>query len=161
MDKIQWIKDLVVAEQAMEETGVIDVTAGFDPEQHLTEATYDFMRDLKAAFIEAASAFNQMKGSTLGTVKIYGISKTAADFMLFRNGCKLIFSMKQPGTVSMKFHRATGINPAFTPMAAEEEFLIAKWGPFGDLNWTYNNQPIKTDYLVKYYTTRFVHESAK
>ena len=43
MDKMQWIKDLVKAEQAMEESGVIDVTAGFDPNKHLNEASFDFI----------------------------------------------------------------------------------------------------------------------
>ncbi|MCB0377100.1 MAG: hypothetical protein KDD33_01280 [Bdellovibrionales bacterium] len=161
MDKLTWIKDLVRAEQDMEESGMISITTGFEPEKHLLNETLLFLIALKREFVDATTAFNQLKGSPLGRIKVYSISQTQADSMLFRNGCKLIFSMKQPGTVSMKFHRATGINPAFTPMAAEEEFLIAKWGPFGDLNWTYNNQPIKTDYLVKYYTTRFVHESAK
>jgi hypothetical protein len=57
MDKINWIKDLVLAEQQMEESGVIDVSGGFDPEKHLAEATFEFMRDLKAAFIESALCF--------------------------------------------------------------------------------------------------------
>ena len=171
MDKIQWIKDLVVAEQAMEETGVIDVTAGFDPEQHLTEATYDFMRDLKTGFIEAASAFNQMKGSTLGTVKIYGISKTAADFMLFRNGYKLIFAIAGPGILHVRFNSIG--NPIFpnpqeslqqvqaTAGTSIGDTLKASWGAFGELQWTYEGKTINLDYLVRYYMTRFIRESTK
>ena len=59
-----------------------------------------------AAFVEAAAAFNQLKGSTLGQMRIYGISKTKADFMLFRNGYKLIFSMKQPGVITVSYSTA-------------------------------------------------------
>lgn len=162
MDKLSWIKDLVRAEQQMEESGMIEVTTGFDPEKQLFNETLLFLTNLKREFVDATTAFNQMKGSPMGRVKIYSISQTQADFMLFRNGFKLIFSMKQPGTISMKFHRSGGINPAFkTDQEMSEEFLLAKWGPFGDLKWAYNNQPIKVDYLVKYYTTRFIHESAK
>ena len=161
MDKLTWIKDLVKAEQQMEESGVIEVTTGFDPEKHLTDETLLFLHSLKREFVDASTAFNQMKSSPLGRIKVYSISQTQADFMLFRNGFKLIFAMKVPGTISMKFHRAAGLNPAFEQKADDEEVLVAQWGPFGDLVWSYNNQPIKKDYLVKYYATRFVKESAK
>lgn len=161
MDKMSWIQDLVRAEQQMEESGMIEITTGFEPEKHLHDETLLFLTKLKRDFVDATTAFNQMKGSPLGRIKVYSISQTQADFMLFRNGFKLIFAMKQPGTISMQFNRAQGINPAFQNSNTDEEYLMAKWGPFGDLVWTYNNQPIKADYLVKYYTTRFVHESAK
>jgi hypothetical protein len=39
--------------------------------------------------------------------------------------------------------------------------LSARWGAFGDLVWTYQDQPVKVEYLVKYYMTRFIRESAK
>ncbi len=162
MDKLSWIKDLVQTEQQMEESGMVQITTGFEPEKHLQKETTLFLVSLKRDFIDATTAFNQMKGSPLGRVKVYSISQTQADFMVFRNGFKLIFSMKQPGTVSMKFHRPTGINPVLSEdHQSDEEFLMAKWGPFGDLVWSYNNQPIKVDYLVRYYVSRFIHESAK
>lgn len=172
MDKMQWIKDLVKAEQAMEESGVIDVTAGFDPNKHLSEATFDFMRDLKAAFVESAASFNQLKGSTIGTVKIYGISNTVADFMLFRNGYKLIFTVAGPGILNVRFN--TIGNQFFPqpqpgapqPQQAQQapgsgDVLKASWGAFGELNWTYDGKPINLDYLIRYYMTRFIRESTK
>ncbi len=161
MDKMSWIKDLVRTEQQMEESGMIEISTGFEPEKHLLNETLMFLAQLKREFVDASTAFNQLKGSPLGRIKVYSISQTEADFMLFRNGFKLIFAMKQPGTIAMTFNRAQGINPAFEATRPDEEFLMAKWGPFGDLVWSYNNQPIKVDYLVKYYATRFVHESAK
>ncbi len=45
--------------------------------------------------------------------------------------------------------------------SAEEDLLVARWGAFGDLQWTYQEQVVKTDYLVRYYMTRFIRESAK
>ena len=161
MDTLSWIKDLVKSEQQMEESGMVEVSTGFEPEKHLHRETTLFLTGLKRQFVDASTAFNQMKDSPLGRIKVYSISQTQADFMLFRNGFKLIFAMKQPGTITMKFNRASGISPGFMAQASDEEYLTAKWGPFGDLVWTYNNQPIKSDYLVKYYMTRFVHESAK
>src|SRR5580704_10256664 len=101
----------------MEEAGVVDIEAGFDPSRQVEDATIEFISDLKAAFIEAASAFNQLKGSNMGQIRIYGISKTKADFMLFRNGFKLIFSLRQAGIVAVSYSSA-GAN--YTPGQASK-----------------------------------------
>lgn len=170
-DRMGWIKELVRAEQRMEESGVIEFGPAFDPASILLGESVSFMNEMKVAFVDASSAFNQLKGSSLGRVKIYGIANTHADFMLFRNGFKLIFSLKEPGAVSVRFHYVgAGFQPAGAPLTpgagavshvGEEDLLIARWGAFGDLNWTYQEQAIKVDYLVRYYLTRFVRESAK
>ncbi len=169
MDKLSWIKDLVRAEQKMEESGVVDYGFGFDPQALLLSESTDFLETLKATFIEASSSFNQLKASTVGRVKIYGISNSVADFMLFRNGFKLIFALKEPGVIGIRFHYVgAGFvqMPAVTDNGAkipsgEEDHLIARWGAFGDLVWTYQDQNVKADYLVRYYMTRFIRESAK
>ncbi len=163
MEKLNWIKELVLAEQQMEEAGVVDMEAGFNPQRQVDEATIDFISDLKAAFVEAAAAFNQLKGSTLGQVRIYGISKTQADFMLFRHGYKLIFSLRQPGLVTVSYS-SSGAN--YVPGAKSEETgpsdaLKATWGAFGQLIWTYNDHAINLDYLVRYYMSRFIKDSAR
>lgn len=167
MEKMNWIKDLVLAEQQMEDSGVVDMSAGFDPEKELEESTAEFMVDLKTAFIEAAAAFNQLKGSSVGTIKIYGISKKKSDFMLFRNGYKLIFSLKSPGVIAVSFGATA---PVFVPgsTAAESghglgiiDTLKARWGAYGELSWTSNDLPLNLDYLVRYYMSRFVRESTK
>ncbi len=169
MDKLSWIKDLVRAEQKMEESGVVDYGFGFDPQALLLSESTEFLETLKAAFIESSSSFNQLKASTVGRVKIYGISNSVADFMLFRNGFKLIFALKEPGVISIRFHfvgagfvqmPAATDNGAKIP-SGEEDHLIARWGAFGDLVWTYQEQNVKADYLVRYYMTRFIRESAK
>ncbi|MCB0366749.1 MAG: hypothetical protein H6624_10810 [Bdellovibrionaceae bacterium] len=164
MDKLQWIRDLVLAEQQMEESGVVDFSAGFDPGKDVDQATIEFMNDLKAAFVESASAFNQLKGSSVGNVKIYGISKTKSDFMLFRNGYKLIFALRKPGLIGIRFNL---IGSSFLPgqepeqVSGKEDLLKAAWGAFGELKWTYNDQLINLDYLVRYYLSRFIRESSK
>jgi hypothetical protein len=163
LDKLSWIKELVAAEQQMEDAGIVDMTAGFDHDRQLDDATIDFLNDLKVCFIEAASAFNQLKGSTLGHIRIYGISKTKADFMLFRNGYKLIFSMRHGGLIAISYGAAV---TQFIPgqMRQEEiaqDVLKAELGAFGQLNWTYDNRTVQMDYLVRYYVSRFVRDSAK
>jgi hypothetical protein len=164
MSHIDWIKDLVLSEQKMEDSGLIDLS-GADQDRVLEEQTLDYLRDIKTAFIEAASAFNQMKGTSLGTAKIYGISNTKADFMLFRNGFKLIFSMRRPGEIEI-YHSLIGSHFLANPIGdaetlSDKDVLKAQWGAFSDLNWFFKNMPVRIDYLTKHYFARFIRESAK
>jgi hypothetical protein len=164
MINLDWIKELVLSEQQMEESGVINLSA-VDPEAHLEEQTLEFMRDIKTSMVEATATFNQLKGSTVGTVKIYGISNTRADFMLFRNGYKLIFSMRRAGEIEVynslmtSHYLAASAEPEMK--SADRDVVRAHWGAFGELQWHYKNLPVKLDFLVRHYLTRFIRESAK
>lgn len=166
MNNLDWIKELVLSEQQMEDTGVINLSA-VDPEAHLEEQTLEFMRDIKAVFVETAATFNQLKGSALGTLKIYGISNTKADFMLFRNGYKLIFSIRRPGEIEIynslltSHFLAASASPEEESRTAERDTLRAHWGAFGELQWHHKNLPVKLDFLVRHYFSRFIRESAK
>jgi hypothetical protein len=155
----------------MEETGMVDLSVGIDSERALLQETVHFISDLKNAFIEASVAFNELKASALGRLKIYGIAKTPADFMLFRNGYKMVFSLKDPGVVSIRFNfLGPGAHiPSVIPTAQastavsliEEHILKAKLGAFGDLQWTFNGDIVKLDHVVRYHMTLFIRESAK
>ncbi len=168
-DKMSWLKELVRAEREMEESGVVDVSAGFDPETVLADQSKEFLERLKDLFIQYTSAFNQMKGVALGGVKIYGIAKTAADFMLFRNGYKLIFSLKQSGQISITFNHqgSTGFVPGaqvseeVIDSLMNEDRIEARWGAFGQIIWTHKELEINQDHLVRYYLSRFIRESTK
>ena len=86
--------------------------------------------------------------------------------MLFRNGYKLIFSMRQPGLITVAYSNA-GVHyvPGQAKPGGEEnqphDVLRATWGAFGQLIWTYNDHEIKIDYLIRYYMSRFVKDSAR
>lgn len=164
MDKMAWIRDLAKAEKQMEETGVVEV--GYNAEKDVEELTLDFLRDLRLAFTESASAFNQIKGSVQGSIKIYGVSKTIADFMLFRNGSRLLFTCRGPGMIVVQMQHggaSAGIpgQQVYNESLGSVEYLKAKWGAFGELVWTHNDLPINLDFLVRYYVSRFVRESVK
>lgn len=171
MEKISWIKELVKAEQQMEESGLVDMSFGFDPERVLVTETIQFLMNLKTEFVDASTNFNELKPSALGRIKIYGIAKTHADFMLFRNGFKMIFSLKAPGQISIRFN-FIGTNYIPTPGAPEstpaananvmdENIVEAKWAAFEELVWTYRGQPVKLEFMVRHYLTQFIRESAK
>ncbi len=164
MDNIDWIKDLVLAEQQMEEQGIIDISQQ-SADNIMREETLLFLREIKTAMVEATGAFNQLKSSNTGTVKIYGISNTEADFMLFRNGYKLIFSMRAPGEIEV-YYSLIGSHFVNAGQEADmhgqdKEVIRASWGAFGELKWAHKDLPVKMDYLVRFYFSRFIRESTK
>ena len=164
MDNLQWIKELVHSELAMQENGQTSRDLEFTTPESLHDDTLAFLSDLKSRFVAACSAFNQIKGSSHGRIKIYGIAKTDADFMLFRNGFKLIFSLNAPGKVVASFNHVTvktlpGQDPA--PMKKiDEDLFVAQWKAFGQLFWTHQEQEIDREYLIRHYLSRFIRLSA-
>lgn len=168
-DRIGWIRELVTAEEQMEESGLVDMGTGPDSEKSILQETLRYLMQLKNEFIETATAFNDLKTSPLGRIKIYGIAKTHADFMLFRNGFKMIFSLKAPGQISIRFNF---IGPNYIPSqmpsiantavpTMDEHVIEAKMGPFSELLWTFQGQPVKSSSVVKHHLTMFIRESAK
>lgn len=156
-----WIKDLVRLEQDMEAKGQISLPETSPTQEQLLEHTLEFMRQLRTAFTAHSAVFNHMKGF-LGSLRIYGIANTKADFMLFRHGHKLIFSVKDPGFISvcMKFNNQL-LNTKNTNPEEPLDFIKGEWGPFNELRWTYNDNIINIDYLIRYYMTIFVKNSVK
>jgi hypothetical protein len=166
MKNLEWVKELVESERRMEESGIIDLSAMPDETRDLKEKTNEFLRIIKENFIDYSTAFNNLKNSTIGSVKIYGISNTVADFMLFRNGYKLLFAAVEPGRIAISFQAGTTQflhtpNQASQATIGHDEFLDAKYGPFGEMSWAYRGTPVNPDYLVRYYLSRFIRESAK
>lgn len=174
--KFEWVHDLIKAEEQIEETGVIEFGESIDAERTMVGAALSFLTQLRQHFTEAVEVFNQLKASNSGKLKIYGIAKTHADFMLFRNGFKLVFSLKQPGVISIRTHFLNPTIPAVASLnlmgntiansmsapqfRCEEELLEMMWGPFNETVWTYKGQPVKAESVVKYYLTKFVHDTA-
>lgn len=167
MAKLDWVRDLVRAEQQLEAADMVDFNVGFDGERLMEEETFQFLDKLKENFVDYCSAFNQMKGVSIGNIKIYGIANTRSDFMLFRNGLKLIFSMKKPGTVAIRTSQAGGFYPAGTvtaevPSATDEDVIESQWGAFNELFWTHRKMRITTtDHMVRFYLSRFIRESSR
>ena len=178
MDRFSWIRDLVQLEERMEETGMVEMNLGFDTERMLALESLRFMEQLKESMIDATNTFNEMKSLPLGRIKIYGIAKTQADFMLFRNGFKMIFTLKQPGIVGIRFNflgpnqylsqipqsmgkEGTAIANAGATSLMEENLLIAKRGAFQELVWTFQDQPLNLGAMVRYHLSLFIRESAK
>jgi len=164
---IDWIKELIRGEQQMEDSGLIDFSPVTSKENIILGSSIELLKRLKADFIKTADVFNQLKGGSNGLIKVYGIAKTHADFMLFRNGYKLVFNMLEPGKIQITFHHLSSPflntsgagNP--NPKSIPEGTMEAAWGAFNEVRWVYDRKPVNFDHLVKFYTRIFVQNSAK
>ncbi len=162
-----WIRELVAADEQIEKSVMIDMNLGLDTQRIMVNETIAFLLRLKTDFAESAANFNELKASALGRIKIYGIAKTHADFMLFRNGYKMIFSIKNAGLIGIRFHYVGNMaipqpqQKENVTIVMEEQLLEAKWGAFEEVLWTYKGQSFKPEYLVRHYMTAFVKESAR
>lgn len=162
-----WIRELVSADEQIEKSVMIDMNLGLDTQRILVNETIQLLLQLKADFAEAAATFNELKPTALGRIKVYGIAKTHADFMLFRNGYKMIFSVKNAGLISMRFHYVGNLaipqptQKEQVTVVMNEELIEAKWGAFEEVLWTYKSISFKAEYLVRHYMTLFIKESSR
>jgi hypothetical protein len=162
-----WIRELVAADEQIEKSVMIDMNLGLDTQRILVNETITYLIRLKTDFAEAAGNFNELKPSALGRIKVYGIAKTHADFMLFRNGYKMIFSIKNSGLISIRFHYVGNLSipqpqqKENVTIVMDEELLEAKWGAFEEVMWTYKGLSFKPEYLVRHYLTTFIKESSR
>ncbi len=156
-----WIKNLAYQEDQMEKKGEVAFQSSEKAlsEEEFKDLTVEFLKQLRTAFTQHVSYFNQLKGY-LGSIRIYGITNTEADFMLFRGGYKLVFSMKTAGLVAIRFVNVDNIThsqSSYSPV----DYLKAAEAPFGEIKWTYNNHNIRIDYLIRHYLTQFVKQSIR
>lgn len=162
-----WIRELVSADEQLEKSVMIDMNLGLDTQRILVNETIAFLLRLKTDFAESAASFNELKPSALGRIKVYGIAKTHADFMLFRNGYKMIFAIKNSGLISVRFHYVGNLaipqpnQKENTTIVMDEQLIEAKWGAFEEVLWTYKGLSFKPEYLVRHYMTSFIKESAR
>ena len=162
-----WIRELVAADEQIEKSVMIDMNLGLDTQRILVNETITYLIRLKTDFAEASANFNELKPSALGRIKVYGIAKTHADFMLFRNGYKMIFSIKNAGLISIRFHYVGNLaipqpqSKESTTIVMDEELLEAKWGAFEEVLWNYKGLNFKSEYLVRHYMTTFIKESSR
>lgn len=167
MTQLEWIKELVASEDKSIESGIIDINPQYLQQRLLVQETLNFLIELKDKFTDAITMYNDLKSSPIGKIKIYTIAQTHGDFMLFRNGYKMIFSLKDPGTIAIRFN-FIGSQILSTAQIAEskinskildDQFLVAKFKAFNELVWTFQEQEFKVEYLIKYYLSLFTRES--
>jgi len=166
-DDSSWIIDLARAEEDIEKTGVINYDAASSPEKVLKDATIYYLRYLRNYITKISSIFNSNKTAASSAIKVYSIANTEADFMVFRNSLKLIFSAQRPGAVQVSFNSHSGgfyTTAQLNPTASAEQtgdIIHAQLGPFNEAVWTYQGRKISSHEMVRYFLTRFIQNSSR
>ncbi|MGB0453619.1 MAG: hypothetical protein ACPGJV_07875 [Bacteriovoracaceae bacterium] len=164
----KWIENLAIEEINMEETGVINMDDHLNPEFFLEEASVSFMNELREKFDVFVTKFNELRGhESNATIKVFKISNTVNDFMLFRNSLRLIFARKAKDTIQVHFisngkdlysARLKKGESTFRDSSHEIKAIV---GPFNDIRWLFQGEPVDQDALVRHYLSEFIRNSAQ
>jgi hypothetical protein len=164
----KWIETLAVDEMNMEQSGVINFNDHLNPAYHLEQSSIELMENLRNLFEKSLEKFNEFRGDkdTSKTIKIYKISNTVNDFMLFRNSLKLVIARKSHDIVSVGFLSNSGglfsarLNNQ-EPALNKAHELRAHIGPFNEITWRFQGDIVDLDILVRHYLTEFIKHSAR
>lgn len=164
-----WIEALALEEINMDESGMVNFNEHLDPKILLDESSVEFMNKLRDLFEVFVEKFNEYRGGphAQAQIKIFKISNTVNDFMLFRNSTRLIVSRKSFDRISIGFLAPNG--NILTPRMAGEmssqsspsHEIQAHVGPFNDISWRYSGEIVEVQPLVRYYLSEFVRNSAR
>ncbi|MCY4523180.1 MAG: hypothetical protein OXB84_00435 [Halobacteriovoraceae bacterium] len=164
-----WIESLALEEINMEESGVVNINEHLNANAILEQSSIGFMNQLRDSFEVYISKFNEYRGRGGAQIKIFKISNTINDFMLFRNSLRLIIARKSSDIVSIGF--LSGGKEVFSARTMEEEKRVttttrthdieAHIGPFHNVSWRFNGEPVDVNSLVRYYLSEFIRNSAR
>lgn len=165
-----WIHDLARAEILPVGSEEALGWSGGDPQQMIEESTVAFLTEMRECLGEYCRIFNSYSeaSSRFGEVKVYGLAQTPSDFMLYRNQVKLLFTNPQPGLIQISFARhvrgALALDGATHGAGQESDLskpaeLLAQLGPFRDVRWTFQSEPVSADQVAKFYFGEFVRVS--
>jgi hypothetical protein len=164
----KWIESLALEEIHMEESGVINFNQHLNPSQQLEESSIELMEKLRERFEIYLTKFNELRGNSrnAGLIKIFKISNTVNDFMLFRNSLKLVVARRAVDVISIGFlSSAGGLFAARTGMELETTNKIhelkANVGSFNNITWRFNGETFDIDALVRHYLTEFIRHSTR
>ena len=170
-DKIDtsWLESLAIEEINMEESGYIRFADSADPARILEEESIQFINKIKDRFEFYVSLFNQYRvNRDQGRmIKVFRISNTISDFMLFRNSLKLIVARKSADVISIGFLSNAGglfsprIPGDLTPQTTQIHEVRAFVGAFNNITWRYQGDEVNVDSMVKFYLSEFIRNSAR
>lgn len=165
----EWIESLALEEINMDESGIVNINGHLNPALLLEESSILFMNDLRDRFEAYITKFNEYRGrnNSQSSIKMFKISNTVNDFMLFRNSLRLIFARKANDVISIGF-LANGKDIYGARLSFNDQFgsaniheIRAHLGPFNKITWRFNNEVVDVDALVRHYLTEFIINSSR
>ena len=163
-----WIEKLAVEEANMEQSGTVDISSHINPTHFLEESSIHLMEDIRELFEISLAKFNthRLINGTSKAIKIFKISNTVNDFMLFRNSLKLVVARKSADVIGIGFVSHSGglysarLSSENQPSKKVHE-LKAHIGPFNEISWQFKGEVVNLQALVKHYLTEFIKISMR
>lgn len=164
----KWIESLALEEINMENSGIINFNEHLNPQRVLEESSIELMEELRQQFEIFLTKFNELRTNNeqANSIRIFKISNTINDFMLYRNTLKLVVARKSHDVISIGFISNTGgLYSARTnsvePSVNNIHELRAHVGAFSDISWRFQGELVNINSLVRHYLTEFIKHSAK
>lgn len=163
----RWVEELALEELNMDESGIINFHKHLNPQHLLEESSICFMNSLRDSFELYVSKFNELRGHNQSDskIKIFKISNTVNDFMLYRNSLRLIFNRRANDLISIGFLSSNGeLLPARLNINIIEQTtheIKAHVGPFNNISWRFHGEVVQVDALVRHYLSEFIRNSAR
>jgi hypothetical protein len=154
-----WAVSLALDERRMESEGVIEVSNSFRKQELLKLRTREFMLELHRGFCAQVEVFNEARRQVHAQLRVFRVSGTENDFMLFRNGVRLLVSGARAGRVSFAFNQYLG--QVFSPSTPPQFELEALWGAFDQLHWTFKGERVSSHDVIRYLLTEFTRQSCR
>lgn len=161
-----WIEGLALEELNMDESGIIHINEHHNPIHMLEESSIHFMDGLKEQFELSVDKFNQYRGgaSSNAMIKVFKISNTVNDFMLYRNSLRLIITRKANDLININLvgnspEAMGGNNQQLNGQSGID--IKAHMGPFNQITWRFDGELVNLQAVVKYYLSLFIRHSAR
>ena len=166
-----WVENIALEEINMEESGIVVMNDHLNPAIYLEESSIKFLDQIRDLFEFYLTRFNEFRGGiTSGShIKLFKISNTVNDFMLFRNSLRLIFARKANDVISIGLlinskdvlaPRLPGEDEnSFSHGSAHE--IRAHIGAFNKISWRFQGEEVDVDAMVRHYLTEFIRQSAR
>lgn len=152
-----WATQMAFHERRLEKEGTVDYGVPFRKQELLGEKTKEYGRLLQATFRRHIEVFNNARKSPAHAIHIYKISRSDEDFLVYRNGIKLIVSAQRAGRITLSF------NQFIAPLSQTDKHahveLEAVWGAFDQLHWTYKNERVEVVDVVRYFLNELAFQS--
>lgn len=151
----KWISHLAQQEIKRVNFDSIDIEETIPLESSMNETTLCYLSELYSHFIRYINEFNNIREteSPLQKIKIYKITDTEGDFVIFRNGLKLLLTKKSFHSIAIQYLDQD------KKLESYHEILL-KIGTFEELQWCYQGQTFQQESFVRYYLSDFIRKSS-
>jgi hypothetical protein len=164
-----WIEQLAIEEINMDESGIVHINDHLNPAAFLEESSIRFMDMVRDRFELYSARFNEYRGGAArgAQIKIFKISNTVNDFMLFRNSLRLVITRKANDLITISFlgqgkdyySPRAGAEDSFGATTAHE--IRAHIGAFNKITWRFQGEPVDIEAMTKHYISEFIRNSAR